>query len=134
MFAVGKGTRFRSKVRQQWRKGMKMTFRTVAIATSTMAFAALFSLGWSEQGAVSLSVTKAEAQGARVYITSRYAVNAVYVENPTWYAVRAYYMGGPWSGPGYSWAGWSDYAGRNGISCTPGTGVKGGDGILYNCQ
>jgi hypothetical protein len=48
--------------------------------------------------------------------------------------VRAYYFGGPWSGPYYSYAGWSDYAGRNGIGCTPGTVVKGGDGILYNCQ
>src|SRR6516164_7945165 len=35
---------------------------------------------------------------------------------------------------GYSWAGWSDYAARNGIVCTPGTVIKGGDGILYPCQ
>jgi hypothetical protein len=48
--------------------------------------------------------------------------------------VRAYYFGGPWSGTGYSYTGWSDYAGRNGIGCTPGTVVKGGDGIWYNCQ
>ena len=51
-----------------------------------------------------------------------------------WYAVRAYYFNGPWSGPGYSYTGWSDYAGRYGIGCTPGTVVKGGDGIWYNCQ
>jgi hypothetical protein len=67
-------------------------------------------------------------------VTSRYAVNAVYVENPAWYAVRAYYMGGPWSGPGYSYAGWDDYAARSGIGCRPGTAIKGGDGIMYNCQ
>ena len=29
---------------------------------------------------------------------------------------------------------WSDYAGRYGIVCTPGTVIKGGDGILYLCQ
>jgi len=46
----------------------------------------------------------------------------------------AYYWGGPWSGPGYSYAGWNDYASRYGIGCVPGTIVKGGDGIDYNCQ
>ena len=71
---------------------MKMTLRTVAVAASTFACAALFSPGWSEQGGVSLSVNKAEAQ-KRVYITRGYAVNAVYVEPGTWDAVRAYYYG-----------------------------------------
>ena len=78
---------------------MKMTLRTVAVAASTFACAALFSPGWSEQGGVSLSVNKAEAQ-KRVYITRGYAVNAIYVEPGTWDAVRAYYFGGPWSGLG----------------------------------
>jgi len=113
---------------------MKMTLRTVAIATATVVCATLWSFGWSEQGGVSLSVSKAEAQRARVIIRSGYAVNAVYVDNPTWYAVRAYYLNGPWSGPGYSWNGWGDYAARNGIGCTPGTAIKSGDGIRYNCQ
>ena len=113
---------------------MKMTFRTVAIAASTFACAALFSLGWSEQGNLSLSVNKADAR-ARVYITG-YAARAAYYtsEGVPWYAVRAYYFDGPWSGPGYSYAGWADYAARNGIGCTPGTAIKGGDGIMYNCQ
>ena len=53
---------------------MKMTFRTVAIAASTVAFAALFSPGWSEQGGVTLSIGKADA-AARVYIRSPYAYN-----------------------------------------------------------
>ena len=48
--------------------------------------------------------------------------------------MRAYYYGGPWSGLGYSYAGWEDYAARNGIGCRPGTAIKGGDGIMYNCQ
>ena len=35
----------------------------------------------------------------------------------------AYYWGGPWSGPGYSYAGWNenDYASRYGTGCLPGT-------------
>ena len=36
------------------------------------------------------------------------------------------YADGPSSGLGYSWAGWSDYAARNGIVFTPGTVIKGG--------
>jgi hypothetical protein len=77
--------------------------RRLAIAASTFACAALFSLGWSEQGGVTLSVSKAEAQ-ARVYIRSGYAARAVYVQSAgaPWYAVRAYYFGGPWSGDRYS--------------------------------
>ena len=115
---------------------MKLTLRTVAIAASTFVCAASFSLGWSEQGGLSLSISKADAR-ARVYIATGYAARAAYVggEGYPWYAVRAYYYGGPWSGVGWtSYTGWEDYAARNGIGCTPGTVVKGGDGIMYNCQ
>ena len=113
---------------------MKMTLRTAAIAASTFVCAALFSFGWTEQGSLSLSISKADAQRARVYIRSGYSVSAVYgpggATGLPWYAVRAYYNNGPW----YSYAGWDDYASRNGIGCTPGTAIKGGDGIMYNCQ
>jgi hypothetical protein len=114
---------------------MKMTLRTAAVASATFVCAALFSLGSSEQGNLSLSISKAEAQ-ARVYIRSGYASRAVYVHSDglPWYAVRAYYWDGPWSGPGYSYSGWSDYATRAGIACTPGSAIKGGDGLMYNCQ
>jgi hypothetical protein len=114
---------------------MKMTLRTAAIATATFVCTALFSLGWSEQGNLLLSISKADAQ-ARVYIRSGYASRAVYVHSDglPWHPVRAYYHGGPWSGTGYSYAGWSDYATRHGIVCTPGTVITGGDGIMYNCQ
>jgi hypothetical protein len=114
---------------------MKLTVGKAAIAASTFACAALFSPGWSEQGGLSLSTNKAEAV-TRVIIRKGYAVNAVYytATGLPWDAVRAFYFGGPWSGPGFSYAGWDDYAQRNGIGCTPGTIVKGGDGILYNCQ
>ncbi len=114
---------------------MKLTLRMVAIAASTFACAALFSLGWSEHGGLSLSANKAEAR-ARIYITPHYAVSPFYytATDLPWYAVRAYYFGGPWSGLGYSYAGWDDYAAHNGIGCTPGSVIKGGDGILYRCQ
>ena len=108
---------------------MKPTFRMVAIATATAAVAVLFSPGWSKQDGVSLSMSKAEAL-TRVYVRPYYRGGY----GVSWYAVRAYYWGGPWSGPGYSYAGWSDYASRYGIGCVPGTIVKGGDGIDYNCQ
>jgi hypothetical protein len=102
---------------------MKVTLSTLAIAVSTFACA------------LSFSTSSAEAR-ARVYIHGGYAVNATYytATGLPWYAVRAYYFGGPWSGAGYSYTGWGDYAGRNGIACVPGSVVKGGDGILYNCQ
>jgi hypothetical protein len=101
---------------------MKMTLKMAAIAAVALV------------GAVSLSTSNAEAR--RLYVTPYYAVNAVYHPSADipWYAVRAYYFGGPWSGPYYSYAGWKDYAARNGIGCTPGSIVKGGDGIYYNCQ
>jgi len=106
---------------------MKLPLRTLAIATSSVAIATLLSLG-------SLSINKAEA-ATRVYITTPYGRGG-YARNEgvSWYAVRAYYWGGPWAGPGYSYAGWDDYASRYGIGCRPGTIVKGGDGIDYLCQ
>jgi hypothetical protein len=107
----------------------------MTIATAAFACAVLFSPGWSERGGVSLSVGKAEAY-SRLYVGRYYAASSHYVPSDglAWYAVRAYYFGGPWSGLGYSYAGWDDYAARNGISCRPGTIVHGGDGLLYNCQ
>jgi hypothetical protein len=112
---------------------MKTTLRTMAIATSAFACATFLSAGWSGQHGVSLSINKAEAL-ARVYVRSGYAGGYVDSAGLPWYAVRAYYWGGPWSGPGYSYTGWDDYAARAGITCRPGTVVKGADGIMYLCQ
>jgi hypothetical protein len=134
---------------------MKQTaFRNFAIATSTIAFAALFTVDWSEQRGISLSVEHAQAR--RLYV-SPYPYNH-YIPNQTglpWYAVRAYYAGGPWcgvggtTGYGYGYGssggvfgaasytcydGWDSYAKLNGIGCTPGTLIKGADGIMYVCQ
>ena len=127
---------------------MRMSLKTLAIATSTVACAALLSFGWSPQGGVSLSVDKAQAATrivVRPYLHGPYSV----LTGLPWYAVRAYYAGGPWCaagaygygygyGPGLNnyrcYGGWADYAARNGIVCEPGTVIKGGDGILYACQ
>lgn len=102
-----------------------LALRKLLIAISAVAAAAVVSVGWSG---------KAEAR--RIYVGPYYAAHAVYHPGAgiPWYAVRAYYFGGPWSGPYYSYAGWTDYAARNGIACVPGSIVKGGDGIWYNCQ
>jgi hypothetical protein len=78
---------------------------------------------------VSLSLDKAQAATrvvVRPYVRGPYS--GLSGNGLPWYAVRAYYADRPWSGLGYSWAEWSDYAARNG------TVVKGGDGILYMCQ
>ena len=121
---------------------MSMSLKTLAIATSTFACAAMLSFGWAEQ-----------AQAAtRLYVSPTYYYNRARVSlGLPWYAVRAYYDGGPWCsvgrgaygygtagwGWGGSWtcySGWPDYKARNGIVCDPGTVIKGGDGILYMCQ
>jgi hypothetical protein len=125
---------------------MSTSLKTLAIATSTFACAALLSFGWSPQGGVSLSVDKAQAATrvvVRPYLHGPYSILSG--SGLPWYAVRAYYAGGPWCAAGgaygyggpnnYScYGGWADYQARNGLVCTPGTIVKGGDGILYACQ
>jgi hypothetical protein len=93
-----------------------MTLGILAIAASTFACAASFSPSWSPQDGLSLATSKAEAR-VRVYIRTGCAANANYytADGLPWYAVRAYYFGGPWSGPGYSYTVWSDHAARNGF-------------------
>ncbi len=103
----------------------QVSLKKIAIAASVFACAAA--------GGVSLTIDRAEAQ-ARVYIRSGYTGGYTTATGLPWYAVRAYYWNGPWSGPGFSYAGWDDYASRNGIGCRPGTLVKGQDGIMYACQ
>ena len=129
---------------------MRMSLKTLAIATSTFACAALLSFGWSPQGGVSLSVDKAQAYTRVVVRPYLHGPYSVLDGSLPWYAVRAYYAGGPWCaargaygygtagwglGNSYScYSGWPDYKARNGIVCDPGTVIKGGDGILYMCQ
>jgi len=68
-------------------------------------------------------------RGARAAYVGDYAASAPITTRPH-YAVGAYYAGGPW----YGYSGWSDYAARNAISCTPGTMVKLEDGLMHVCQ
>jgi len=118
---------------------MRMSLKTLAIATSTFACAAMLSFGWSE---------RAQAR-TRLYVSPTYYYNRAQAElGLPWYAVRAYYADGPWCrvgayggygyGPGLNnwtcYSGWPDYKARNGIVCDPGSVIKGGDGILYMCQ
>ena len=80
---------------------MRMSLKTLAIATSTVACAALLSFGWSPQGGVSLSVDKAQAATrivVRPYLHGPYSVLSG--GGLPWYAVRAYYAGGPWCAVG----------------------------------
>jgi hypothetical protein len=113
--------------------------RKLAIGIATVAIAT-----------ISLSVESAQAQPRRIYVSPYHSPYRADLTGLSWYAVRAYYAGGPWcgvgTGVGYgtagggwggSWtcySGWDDYKGRNGIGCDPGTIVKGGDGIDYACQ
>jgi hypothetical protein len=117
-------------------KGIQMTLKAMALASATFACAAMFSPSWSsDQGGLSLSASRAEAQ-TRIVVRPSYAASSAYYHSDDlpWYPVRAHYHGGPWAGERYSYAGWDDYAKRNGIGCTPGTAIKGGDGIMYRCQ
>jgi hypothetical protein len=127
-------------------KIMQVSFRKLAIVASTFACAAMLSFGWSEQAQA------AYRHGGRLYVSPTYYYNPGQAGlGLPWYAVRAYYAGGPWCGVGSaagygygtaggwggSWtcySGWADYKQRNGIGCDPGSFVKGGDGILYVCQ
>jgi hypothetical protein len=106
------------------------------VLLATAAFAAALFVGSSDQHRISLSIESAQAK-TRIYIAPYYYNPYSADASGTWYAVRAYYAGGPWSGTAatyYSYTGWDDYAKRNGIGCTPGTITKGGDGINYVCQ
>ena len=106
-----------------------MSLRKIAIAASALACATMLSVGWAEQAQA------AYRHGGRLYVSPTYYYSPGQGGSGLpWYAVRAYYAHGPWSGNGWSYTGWSDYATRAGIGCTPGSAVKGGDGILYLCQ
>lgn len=59
-----------------------------------------------------------------------YTAPAASTEAPAWNLMTSYHEGGPW----YGFSGWDDYKARNGIVCTPGTLVKGADGVHYPCQ
>jgi hypothetical protein len=137
--------------------------RKAALAASAFACAALFSLGWAEQGGISLSVESAQARvgrpatpvsaagvarrqarrGGYGYRAGAVAAGAaaigtaaaVAATSPDW-GSGPYYTGtGYYRGP-YASYGYpaQDYATRNGWVCHPGTMVKLDDGRMYPCQ
>jgi hypothetical protein len=114
-----------------WRRSMNSaSARKIAAAVAALVCGTTLSIGWNDQGGISLQVDKAQA-ATRLYVTPYYRGHYYTNDGLPWYAVRAYYFGGPWS---YGYSGWTDYAARNGIGCVPGSLVKGGEGIMYVCQ
>jgi hypothetical protein len=120
----------------------QVVLRKLAIATSTTVFAALLTVGWSVESAQAATRLRVTPYYYNPYMADQSGLS--------WYAVRAYYAGGPWcgvAGGAYSptvgvfgrasytcYSGWADYKQLNGIGCDPGTLIKGGDGIMYVCQ
>ncbi len=128
--------------------------RKLALTASTLACAALFSFGWSEQGGLSLSVESAQARVGRPLtpvsvagVARRQTRRAVYgagiagaaavgtaaavAATAPYYGGPGYYPGGPYASYGYPT---QDYATRNGWVCHPGTMVKLDDGLMHRCQ
>jgi len=135
----------------------KISLGKVAIAASAFACATMLSIGWSEQGGVSLSVESAQARVGRPLtplsvagVARRQTRRAVYgagvvgagvvgagvVGAGAYYAGRGYYGSGPYAayGQGYGYNGWDDYAKRMGFVCRPGTWFRGEDGLQHLCQ
>lgn len=107
----------------------------------------MFSLDWSEQNGVSLSIESAQARVGRPLtpvsvagVARRQTRRAAYgaavvgagaVAAAGYYGATAPYSYG--SGP-YAYYGGQDYATRNGFVCQPGTQVRLDDGRMHNCQ
>ena len=133
-----------------------------ALAVSVFACATILSVGWSEQGGVSLSVESAQARVGRPLtpvsvagVARRQTRRAVYgygvagaaavgaaatVAAGSYYGSPGYYGGpyqtGYYGGGPYASYGYpvQDYATRNGFTCRPGTMTKLDDGRMYPCQ
>ena len=114
---------------------MKMTLRTVTIATSAFACAALMSVSWSEQGGVSLSVESAQARVGRPLspvsvagVARRQTRRAVYGAGVV--GAGAGVLGAyAYSGAGYS--GWNDYGAHIGSDCQSSPYFIGQDRLVH---
>jgi hypothetical protein len=121
-----------------------MKTRTVVIATSAFACAALMSFSWSEQGGVSLSVESAQARVGRPLspvsvagVARRQTRRAVYgagvvgagvVGAGIYRGANSYaYYGTPSAG----YSGQNYYGADN---CQPGTYYQGLDALVHLCQ
>ena len=138
--------------------------RKAALAASAFACTALLSFGWSEQGALSLSIESAQARvgrpltpvsvagvarrqtrravygagiaGAAVVGTAAAVAAAPYYAGAGYYPGDPYYQGARYARDPYAAYGYpaQDYATRNGFRCQPGTLTKLDDGRMYPCQ
>jgi hypothetical protein len=136
---------------------MDQNMRKVALAASALAFAVLFSIGWSEQSGLSLSIEKAEARVGRpltpvsvagvarrhyrraaigtavaVGATAPYYTGAGYSAGSPYYSdsvrgARAAYYGGYQSAPGVADGGTPHYAVRAYYAGGPWYGYSGWD-------
>jgi hypothetical protein len=107
---------------------MQTTLKTFAIATSVFASALMLSVGWTEQGSVSLSVESAQARVGRPLTP----VSVAGVARRT--SRRAYYGA---AAAGAAAAGTAYYYGSQpsqGYACQPGTYFVGQDGHRHLCQ
>jgi len=135
---------------------MKHVSKTV-LAASAVACATLLTIGWSEQGGISLSVGSAQARVGRPLtpmsaagVARRHTRRAAYgaaavgagvaaagtaaavaATSPHWGPGYPGYYGGPYAAYGYTP---QDRAAANGWICQPGTLVKLEDGRMHRCQ
>lgn len=108
---------------------MRMTLKTLAIATSALACGVMLSVGWTEQGGVSLSVESAQARVGR-------PLTPVSVAGVARRTTRRAYYGAAAVGVGAAAAGAYYYGSQPsyGYACQPGTYFVGQDGHRHLCQ
>jgi hypothetical protein len=106
---------------------MKMNLKTVTIAASAFACAALLSFSWSEQGGISISIKSAQARVGRPLtpmsaagVATRRAV----------YGTAA--VGAAAAAGAYGYYHYPSYG--QGFVCQPGTYYQGEDGRRHLCQ
>jgi hypothetical protein len=108
---------------------MQLNSRTVALAASTFACAAVLSFGWSQQGGVSLSVESAQARVGRPLTPVSVAGVARRQTRRAVFGTAA--VGGAAAGA-YGYYGYPSYG--QGFVCRPGTYFRGEDGRRHLCQ
>ena len=127
--------------------------RKAAIATACVACAAMFSLDWSEQSGISLSIESAQARVGRPLtpvsvagVARRQTRRAVYGAGvvgagvvgagaaAAYYGAAAPYGGGPYYYGARAPYAYGGYPATNSFVCQPGTMVRLDDGRMYNCQ
>ena len=131
-----------------WSNAMKHAgLRKAAIATACVACATMFSLDWSEQNGISLSIESAQARVGRPLtpvsvagVARRQTRRAVYGAGVVGAGVvgagaaAAYYGAtAPYYGARAPYA-YGGYPANNSFVCQPGTMVRLDDGRMYPCQ